>query len=1176
LLVAAAVGERASAQEPPDAQTNRTPRAGEGRIAGRVVDEQTGAPQKGVTVILNPPAPADGSAPRQEFRVTDTSGEYLFDPVPAGHYRLEFLKTGYSSSNLADVAVESGREARGDMRITARAADPGESGTQAVGPVETITVHGDTSKQLLSTVERRAQSDEMVNVLGAGDLSKFAAVDMADALKRVAGVSVVEGQFAIIRGLEDRYSSTLYNGAVIPSPDPERQSVQLDLFPSKIVDQTVVTKNFAPDLPSNSSGGSINILTPSHPEDQLEISLRVKGSLNDNAYDRFIQFHDQNPVGDDHSSFNALGGEYGGDVRGHTSFHDHEIRFKALGNYEVTHGTEEGWKEGRQPAKFRDSSHFPAGDLAFGELSLTDGRFDETTSTQNKQLTLYGDLGFDVDELGDHSITASVFYTRKDTEKVRFREDGFLPGFDYASIQSQFENGDTIDPGDFVGTNTFRPGITGSPRAWIATKVATWETPPTTAPPFQGHAWFDNFYESRSFDISRDLQIYQLNGEHVLDEWVDGLHASWAGNYAATKQDETVLDARITYDPCGIYGNDPTNTLRCPTGVTPLTDEPSRIPTAFPHSIAALGPGKYLVRKGLFASGNNIDEEQYFARLDGEYKLAPLDWLGGEIRSGLWYEHAKRDVDSRFLSNDKLSVTGSCTEAQGCITSGSPTDYVIWGDNLSQVGQRVFSTALLRNPDGTFASTKTTTSEATREVQALHIDGKATFWDDVDVLGGVRLEWLQIESKNDPFQRNLFSFDGSGNEIFPTKYLMFDRLDNIVREGFNLPPPYNDQILGIKVPIGPCRDQAGNPIPAGQFGAGQCVDLINEGEVRSLIDGKIDEKYALPAAGLNYRPFRWMTLRGAYSESYARPSFRELGYYVSVASSAKTDDLTVGNPQLQLSHVESWDARTEFVWGSFADLFAVSVFQKDIEKPIEQIVVLDQARFEKTSDDTFRTFFNNPSDAEIRGIEFEARKSLTLSTFDFLGWEIPNRDLFEFLDYLSIGGNYSYFDAEVHRSVAELQRAKDYFGDTDGNPQGIRNPPGPTPYQGLERKRRLYGQPEWIANADITFDHPLWGTQVTLAWFAISDVLDAAGVAAPDRSGTITQFTLDRYLDSYGQLDLIVSQKLWRGFSVKFSAKNLTDSTRRIIYDKDQTAHKVVERQYRRGRDYGLQFIWKF
>src|SRR5262249_30274108 len=156
-------------------------------------------------------------------------------------------------------------------------------------------------------------------------------------------------------------------------------------------------------------------------------------------------------------------------------------------------------------------------------------------------------------------------------------------------------------------------------------------------------------------------------------------------------------------------------------------------------------------------TGNNIDEDQYFARGDAEYKLEPLHWLSGEFRTGLWYEHAKRDVDSRFMSGDRLSI--NCPESQGCIGTAN---YAIWGNTLSQVGDRIFSTALLRAPDGTFASVRTTTSEATREVQALHVDAKTTFWQDVDLLGGVRLEWIQIEGKNDAFKGNEISFDGSG------------------------------------------------------------------------------------------------------------------------------------------------------------------------------------------------------------------------------------------------------------------------------------------------------------------------------------------------------------------------------------------------------------------------------
>ena len=81
----------------------------------------------------------------------------------------------------------------------------------------------------------RMEADELINTLSADDFAKFSASDVADALKFVPGVNVVEGQFAIIRGLEDRYNSTLYNSAPVPSPDPDSQSVQLDLFPSDVV-----------------------------------------------------------------------------------------------------------------------------------------------------------------------------------------------------------------------------------------------------------------------------------------------------------------------------------------------------------------------------------------------------------------------------------------------------------------------------------------------------------------------------------------------------------------------------------------------------------------------------------------------------------------------------------------------------------------------------------------------------------------------------------------------------------------------------------------------------------------------------------------------------------------------------------------------------------------------------
>src|SRR5688572_3182950 len=131
LLVAALVSGPAFAQTPSE-QPAAAMRAGEGRIAGRVSDAKTGAQLEGVTVILNFPSPPEGGEVKQEFRVTDSAGEFVFGAVPAGRYRVEFLKAGYGAGALADFAVDSGRESRAELQIEERGAAAGsEAGSGA-------------------------------------------------------------------------------------------------------------------------------------------------------------------------------------------------------------------------------------------------------------------------------------------------------------------------------------------------------------------------------------------------------------------------------------------------------------------------------------------------------------------------------------------------------------------------------------------------------------------------------------------------------------------------------------------------------------------------------------------------------------------------------------------------------------------------------------------------------------------------------------------------------------------------------------------------------------------------------------------------------------------------------------------------------------------------------------
>ena len=1071
-----------------------------GAIRGRVADTDTAAPVEGVTVTVIWQTVADGSEPRQKVQTTDANGAFEFEAIPAGPCSLQLSKAGYSVSTAKNLPVEADRANQAVLSISPLPAETAPTaatgGTEPVPGVEEFVVVASPLAEIAGA--SRMDADELINTLNAAELSKFAASDVADALRFVPGVSVVQGQFAVIRGLEDRYNSTLYNSAPIPSPDPDSQSVQLDLFPSDIVSNLVVAKTFAADSPSNTSGGLTNIITHDYPE-EFELKLRAGSGFSSNAWNDFLEYQDDSPVGRFIDGWDTVETDFGLSVGGRKEVLGRELRFKTILDREIDYETAEGFAEGREP-KQAEVRPFPkpsrileSADLSLGELSLSNGRFDLTASNRTQQETGYLGFGLDLDEDGNHKIDGSVFYTHVEDEFVQLKQNGYLPNFDYRTLAVLQNSGSEITSNEFDGFATL-----GS---WIARSVRGSANDAAS----RGPLWFANFLESQSFQRERDLLVYQVNGDHQIDA-VPGLHFSWAGNQAKTTQKEKSIGAQFFYEP----------------------DDVTRIPTQFPSTVDALGAGSYYANDGIFSSENDIHENQDFGRFDGDYERTFFDRFTVKLSSGGWYERATRDVESSFLESP--SVDGI-------------TQFAIPGDTPEDLGKAILD-ALDRGEDGALSGLRETTNESSREIKAWNLGSKTTLWEHLDLLAGFRLENIFIESRNDPFTGEN-ALDGSPS-IFPTKYLFFDRLDNSARNEVSSPPPpgtiFNDEILGIDVPIDPITG---------------LVDLVDRAAIEDKVNGEIDENFFLPSLGFTYRPIEGLSVRGAYSRTVARPSFREMGFYVSVEPG--TDDLIVGNPQLGLSEVTSWDARAEYTWGDLGDLVAVSVFEKAIENPIESILVRNPANLSGSSSALFRTFFNNPSRGSLRGIEAEARKN-----FGFLG---P-----EFARYFSVGGNFTYIDAKVNRTEAELTRSESFFGRAEGDRER---------FPELEASRRLFGQPEWIANIDLSFDHPEWGTKVTLAYFAISNVLDAAGSSSIGPDGSILTFTPDRYLDAYHQLDLVVSQtwyieRIKGDLTLKASIKNLTDSTRGIVYDTNQTSNEISERSYKVGRDFSLSLTYTF
>ncbi|MES2989311.1 MAG: TonB-dependent receptor [Pseudomonadota bacterium] len=117
---------------------------------------------------------------------------------------------------------------------------------------------------------------QVVSVLSAEDIARTGEGDIAGALTRVTGMSVVGNGFVFVRGLGDRYSSSLLNGSPLPSPEPLRRTVPLDIFPTSIVGSALVQKTYSVNYPGEFGGGVINLTTRAVPQESF---LQVGGSL---------------------------------------------------------------------------------------------------------------------------------------------------------------------------------------------------------------------------------------------------------------------------------------------------------------------------------------------------------------------------------------------------------------------------------------------------------------------------------------------------------------------------------------------------------------------------------------------------------------------------------------------------------------------------------------------------------------------------------------------------------------------------------------------------------------------------------------------------------------------------------------------------------------------------------
>lgn len=302
---------------------------------------------------------------------TDFEGKYTLD-VPPGTYTVVFSFVGYSTKEVTDVVIKAGQVT--DLTVTLTSA------ADALDDVViTVTKRKNSEKAVLDV---QKNSTVVLDGISSESIKKQGASNVAAAVKAVPGVSVQDGKYVYVRGLGDRYTKTLLNGMEVPGLDPDRNTLQLDIFPTNALENLQVVKSATANYSADFTGGIIDIITKDIPSSR-EVSINAGLSYNPDMH-----------------------------------FNDNYLTYKGGGTDFL------GFDDGTRESPLSQGQNVPLVQQDGARVAELTGLFDRTMATMREQSFMNVSLGFSYGnkfkfDNSDLGFTASLSY-KNDT---RFYEN---------------------------------------------------------------------------------------------------------------------------------------------------------------------------------------------------------------------------------------------------------------------------------------------------------------------------------------------------------------------------------------------------------------------------------------------------------------------------------------------------------------------------------------------------------------------------------------------------------------------------------------------------------------------------------------------------------------------------------------------------------------------------------
>ena len=219
-----------------------------GVVQGQVIDNVDGKPIFGVTVIVQG---------QNKFAQTDFDGKYQIQ-LPPGTYTLVYQMATFEN-RTRQVTVQPGQAVNVNVAM----------GTPAATQAEVVVTDRALNNTEASLLALQKKSGSTSDGISAEAIKKSPDSDAGDVLKRVTGITLVGGKYVFVRGLGERYSNTILNGHTLPSPEPDKRVVPMDLFPASLIKNIRIIKTFLPEDSAEFSGGLVKVETKEYPDEFL-------------------------------------------------------------------------------------------------------------------------------------------------------------------------------------------------------------------------------------------------------------------------------------------------------------------------------------------------------------------------------------------------------------------------------------------------------------------------------------------------------------------------------------------------------------------------------------------------------------------------------------------------------------------------------------------------------------------------------------------------------------------------------------------------------------------------------------------------------------------------------------------------------------------------------------------